>query len=109
MRDTPQERATFAKKKAAAVGGLGHFQTWAREVARSALLSRTDVASRASQVRKVPLSDIRRHPQRRISRDDAIFCQSPFEGSGPRYTVERLVLHSVVRCFRLGEFHHDQK
>jgi hypothetical protein len=25
MRDTPQERATFAKKKAAAVGGLSCF------------------------------------------------------------------------------------
>jgi hypothetical protein len=36
----------------------GHFQTWARAVARSALLSRTDVASRASQVRKVPGRDI---------------------------------------------------
>ena len=31
-----------------------HFRTWTRAVARSALPSRTDVASRACQVRKVP-------------------------------------------------------
>src|SRR4029453_16264842 len=37
----------------------GHFQTWAREVARSALPLRTDVASRACQVRKVPDSDFK--------------------------------------------------
>ena len=36
----------------------GHFQTWAREVARSALPLRTDVAGRACQVRKVPTADI---------------------------------------------------
>jgi len=36
----------------------GHFQTWAREVARSALPLRTDVASRACQVRKVPKPEV---------------------------------------------------
>ena len=37
---------------------MGHFQTWARGVAKSALPSRTDVAGRACQVRKVPHPDI---------------------------------------------------
>ena len=37
----------------------GHFQTWAREVARSALPSRPDIASRACQVRKVPEAEVR--------------------------------------------------
>ena len=37
---------------------MGHFQTWARGVARSALPSRTDVASRACQARKVPKAEV---------------------------------------------------
>ena len=37
---------------------LGHFQTWAREVAKSAVPLRTDVACRARQVRKVPKAEV---------------------------------------------------
>ena len=47
---------------------MGHFQTWAREVAKSALPSRTDVASRACQVRKVPIAGC--GGSSKISRDE---------------------------------------
>ena len=55
----PSTTANGHLSLASVMSPLGHFQTWTREVARSALPSRTDVASRACQVRNVPKPDSR--------------------------------------------------